>query len=66
MDILNNRVVTLSEYLDREVSYREVSLALKQGFFRTLPGKWIQGNLTSYELARSASDTCLTEIVATS
>jgi len=66
MDILNNRVVTLSECLGREVGYREVLQALKQGFSRAFPGRWSQENLSSCELARCSSDACLTGVVPTS
>ena len=47
MDILNNRVVTLSECLGREVTYHEVSQAIKRGFSRALPGRWDEENVCS-------------------
>ena len=58
MHILNNRVITLSEYLGKDVTFEEVSQALKQGFSRVLSGKWIQGSLSSFEWVRCTSSFC--------
>ena len=55
MDILDNKVTTLSECLGKEVSREDVLRALKKGFSRALLGRWISGRLNSFELVRSTS-----------
>ena len=55
MNILNNKFITLSEYLRKEVTREEILQALKQGFYRALLGKWTKTNLSSSELVRCAS-----------
>jgi len=50
MDILNNKVITLSECLGESVTRKEVFLALEKGFSRVLQGNWILGRLNSFEL----------------
>ena len=52
MDILNNKVITLSECLGKNVTRKEVFHALKNGFSRVLQGKWTSGPLNSFEQVR--------------
>jgi len=54
MNNLNNKFITLSECLEKDVSCEEVSKALRKGFSRTLFGRWIRGSLSSSELVRCA------------
>lgn len=65
MNILNNNVITLSEYLGKDVTREEVSQALKQGFSRTLFGRWIQGSLSPSELVKCAPSSCSTGVAST-
>ena len=63
MDILNNKVITLSECLGKSVTRKEVFLALKKGFSRVLLGNWILGRLNSFELIRCTPNSCSVEII---
>ena len=63
MDILNNKVITLSECLGESVTRKEVFLALKKGFSRVLKGNWISGRLNSFELIRCTPHPYSVEII---
>jgi lipoate-protein ligase A len=63
MDILNNKVITLSECLGESVTRKEVFLALKKGFSRVLQGNWISGRLNSFELIRCTPNPYSVEII---
>jgi lipoate-protein ligase A len=63
MDILNNKVITLSECLGESVTRKEVFLALKKGFSRVLQGNWISGHLNSFELIRCTPNSYSVEII---
>jgi lipoate-protein ligase A len=63
MDILNNKVITLSECLGESVTRKEVFLALKKGFSRVLQGNWISGRLNSFELIRCTPNSYSVEII---
>ena len=52
MDILNNKVITLSECLGKNVTRKEVFQALKNGFSRVLQGNWTSGPLNFFEQVR--------------
>ena len=56
MEILNNKVITLSEYLGKDMSHEDIFCALKNGFARALLGKWKQEHLNSFELAQCLSN----------
>ena len=58
MSILNNKFITLSECLGKDVAREEVLRALKQGFSRVLRGKWNQGSLSSSELSKCEPSSC--------
>jgi len=61
MDVLNNKVITLSECLGKDVTRKEVFQALKNGFCRVLQGNWTPGCLNSFELVRCTSNSYLIE-----
>ena len=63
MDILNNKVITLSECLGESVTRKEVFLALKKGFSRVLQGNWVSGRLNSFELLRCTPNAYSVEII---
>ena len=63
MDILNNKVITLSECLGESVTRKEVFLALKKGFSRVLQGNWILGRLNSFELIRCTPNSYSVETI---
>jgi lipoate-protein ligase A len=63
MDILNNKVITLSECLGESVTRQEVLLALKKGFSRILQGNWISGRLNSFELVRCTPNSYSVETI---
>ena len=63
MDILNNKVITLSECLGESVTRKEVFLALKKGFSRVMQGNWISGRLNSFELIMCTPNTSSVEII---
>ncbi|HIF02775.1 MAG TPA: lipoate--protein ligase family protein [Nitrospinaceae bacterium] len=56
MEILNNKVVTLSECLGKSVTRKEVFKALIKGFSHVLKGNWVLGHLNSFELIKCASN----------
>jgi lipoate-protein ligase A len=49
MEILKNKVITLSECLGKDVACEEVCKALKKGFSRVLSGRWTQESLSPSE-----------------
>ena len=63
MDILNNKVITLSECLGKNVTRKEVFQALKNGFSRVLQGNWTAACLNSFELVKCAPNLYLIEDV---
>ena len=65
MNILNNKVITLSECLGKDVVREEVSQAIKHGFSRILSGRWVQGSLSSSEVVRCAPSSCSTVVMPT-
>ena len=48
---LNSNTTTLKQILKREPEYNEVAMWFVEGFQKSLPGSWIKGNLTRYELS---------------
>ena len=56
MEILNNKVITLSECLGKGMIPDDIFCALKNGFARALLGKWRQEHLNSFELAQCLSN----------
>ena len=65
MNILNNKVITLSECLGKDVVREEVSQAIKHGFSRILSGRWVQGSLSSSEVVRCVPSSCSTGVIPT-
>ena len=65
MDILNNRVITLSECLGKDLTRENILDALKKGFSRALLGRWIPGCLNSFELVRCTPSSYSTRDVTT-
>ncbi|MBT7272694.1 MAG: lipoate--protein ligase family protein [Nitrospinaceae bacterium] len=56
MEILNHKVVTLSECLGKSMTRKEVFKALIKGFSHTLKGNWVLGHLNSFELIKCTSN----------
>lgn len=50
IETLNRKVTTLEECLGREISFKEVSRAVIEGFRQTFSGEWASGSLGSFEL----------------
>ena len=55
VETLKQKVTTLSECLGREISFREVSQAMLEGFRQTFQGEWVCGYLTPFEQKYCAS-----------
>ena len=56
MEILNSKVITLSECLGKNMTHDDIFCSLKNGFARALLGKWRQEHLNSFELAQCFSN----------
>ena len=63
MEILDNKVITLAEYLGKDVTHKEVFQALKRGFSRILQGSWAPAYSSYFKLAGFKPNLCRVDSV---
>jgi lipoate-protein ligase A len=62
-EILDNKVITLAEYLGKDVTRKEVFQALKRGFSRILQGSWTPAYSSYFKLAGFKPNLCRVDSV---